>query len=39
MSKYLDQEGVKALWNLVKDRDAKRDNHYNYEDTFIPYNG
>jgi ACT domain-containing protein len=39
MSKYLDQEGVKTLWELVKDRNIKRDNHYNYKDNFVPYNG
>jgi hypothetical protein len=39
MSKFLDQNGVKVLWDLIKDRDTKRDNHYNYKDDFIPNNG
>lgn len=39
MSKYLDQEGVQALWSKIKDRDTKRDNYFNYKDEFIPLNG
>jgi hypothetical protein len=35
----MDQEGLKTLWGLVKDRDSKRDNYFNYKSNFVPYNG
>jgi hypothetical protein len=38
-TKILDQNGIKTLWELVKERDSKRDNYFNYKDDFVPYNG
>lgn len=33
--KFLNQVGVQTLWDLVKDNLPKRDNYFNYEDTFV----
>ncbi len=37
--KFLNQNGVKILWDLFKDNSPKRDNHYNYADDFIAKKG
>jgi hypothetical protein len=36
MSKFLNQEGLKTLWELIKDRDTLRGS---FEDSFIPLAG
>ncbi len=37
--KFLNQDGVKILWELFKDSSPRRDNHFNYQDNFIPKKG
>lgn len=39
IKKFLDQEGVKVLWEQFKEHSPKRNNDFNYRADFVPYKG